>query len=77
MKDSNRVKINSVNPLYIIINEIDGSISEIGRNKYLTFVSTDKNKTVLEKYTKFWDEIKYHIQTINAGKSGKYEKKIT
>ena len=32
MKDSNRVKINSVNPLYIIINEIDGSISEIGRN---------------------------------------------
>ena len=29
---------------------------------------------MLEKYTKLWDEIKYHIQTINAGKSGEYEK---
>ena len=36
-------------------------------NKYLTFAFTDKNKKVLEKYTKLWDEIKYHIQTINSG----------
>ena len=28
MKDSDHVKINSVNPLYMIINEVDGSISE-------------------------------------------------
>ena len=28
IKDSNFVKINSVNPLYIIINEVDGSIKE-------------------------------------------------
>ena len=34
----------------------------------------DKNKKVLEKYTSLWDKIKYHIQTINAGKSGEYEK---
>ena len=33
-----------------------------------------KTKKVLEKYTKLWDEIKYHIQTINLDKSGKYEK---
>ena len=39
--------------------------------EYLTFVSTGKNKKVLEKHTKLWDEIKY-IKTINAGKSGKY-----
>ena len=37
---------------------------------------------MLEKYTKLWDEIKYHIQTINAGKSGEwnsneYEKDYT
>ena len=43
-------------------------------NRYLTCVSTDKNKQVLEKYTKLWDKIKYHIQTINADKSGEYEK---
>ena len=29
---------------------------------------------MLEKYTKLWDEIKYHIQTINASKSGEYDK---
>ena len=29
---------------------------------------------MLEKYTKLWDKIKYHIQTINAVKSGEYEK---
>ena len=29
---------------------------------------------MLEKYTKLWDQIKYHIQTINADKSVEYEK---
>ena len=29
---------------------------------------------MLEKYTNLCDEIKYHIQTINADKSGEYEK---
>ena len=66
--------INSVNKLYLIIGEIDGYIEENNGNKYLTKVSTDKNKNVLEKCTKPWDEIKYHIQTINAGKSGEYKK---
>ena len=32
---------------------------------------------MLEKYAKVWDEIKYHIQTINAGKSGEYENVYT
>ena len=52
----------------------DGYIEENNRNKYLTFASTDKNKKVFEKYAKLWDETKYHIQTINASKSGEYEK---
>ena len=66
--------INSVNPLYLIIGDADGYIEENNGNKYLTFASTDKNKKVLEKYTKLWDEIKYHIQTIRVDKSGEYEK---
>ena len=49
--------------------------------KIKTSASTDKNRKVLKKYAKLWDEIKYHIQTINAGKSGKcnsiHMKKIT
>ena len=49
-------RINSVNPPYLIIGEVNGfvkcSVTEQNNgNKYLTFASTDKNKKVLEKYT--------------------------
>ena len=50
MRDSDRVKINSVNSLYLIIGEVDGYIEENNENKCLIFASTDKNKKVLEKY---------------------------
>ena len=66
--------INSVNPLYLIIAQVDGYIEENNGNKYLTFASTDKSKKVLEKYTKLWDKTKFHIQTMNADKSGEYNK---
>ena len=65
---------NSVNPLYLIIGYVDRYIIESDGSKYFAFASTDKNKKVFEKYTKLWDEIKYHIQTINAEKSGEYDK---
>ena len=58
----------------MIIGEVDGYIEENDGNKYLIFASIDKNKKVLAKYTELWDKIKYHIQIINVGKSGKYEK---
>ena len=64
--------INSVNPLYLIIGEVAGYSEENNGNKYLIFASTDKSKKVLEKYTKLLDKIKYHIQTINAGKFGEW-----
>ena len=73
MKDTDRVKINSVNPLYFIIVEVGGYIEENNGNKYLTFGSIDKNKKLLQKYTKLCDKIKYRIQTINTGKFGEYE----
>ena len=66
--------INSVNPLHLIISKADGSIEENNGNRYLIFASTDKNKEVLEKCTKPWDEIKYLIKKINWGESGEYEK---
>ena len=47
-----------------MISEVGGYIKENNGSKYLTFAPTDKNKKVLEKYTKLWDEIKYHIKTI-------------
>ena len=44
MNDSKYVNIHSVNPLDIIVGEVDGSIEEKNGNKNLTFASTDKNK---------------------------------
>ena len=40
--------INIVNPLYLIIGEIDVFIEESNGNKYLTFASTEENKEVLK-----------------------------
>ena len=51
-KDSHHVKIDSVNPLHLIIGEVVGYIEENNENKYLTFAFPDKTKKVLEKYTK-------------------------
>ena len=46
------MSINSVNPLYFIIDEVDGFIEESNRNKYyLVFASTDENNEILTKYT--------------------------
>ena len=73
MKDSVYVKINSVNPLYVIINEVDEYIKEENWNKYLTLVSTDKNREVLTKYTELWYRIKNSIEKMN-NKSGDYGK---
>ena len=74
MKDSDYVKINSVNPLYLIIDKVDGCSEEKNGNKYLTLVSTDKNKEVLIKYTELWDKIKNLIKKIND-KPGDYDEK--
>ena len=49
IKNLSYVKINSINPLYIIINEINGYIEESNGNKYSPLVSTDKNKDILKK----------------------------
>ena len=74
VKDSNYVKIKSVNPLYLIISEVDGYIKEKNGNKYFTFNSADKNKEVLKKYTELWNGIKNEIETINGSKEGEYGK---
>ena len=40
--------INSVNPLYLKINNVNGYIEEKDSNKYLVFDSTDENKDYLK-----------------------------
>ena len=66
--------IHTVNPLYFIIGEVDGYIEEKNGNKYLIFVSTDKNKVVLRKHTELWDKIKSLIKKI-SDKLGFFDEK--
>ena len=69
-----------VNPLYLIICEVDGHIecnsieSKKNGSKYLVFDSTDENKEALKKCTEFWDGIKNETETINGRKKGEYGK---
>ena len=44
IKDSKYIKINSVNPLYLIFNKVNGYFEQINGNKYLTLVPTSENK---------------------------------
>ena len=49
MKDSNYVKINSGDPLYLIFNKVNGYFKEINRNKYLTLVPNNESKEKIKK----------------------------
>ena len=60
--------------MYLIIDKVDGYIEEKIGNKFLTLVSTDKNKEVLRKYTELWEKIKNLIKTIHDGEAGNYGK---
>ena len=44
------LKTNSVNPLYFMLNEMNGYCEEINDNKYLTLVSTNESKNRIKKY---------------------------
>ena len=50
MKYSKYVKINSVNPLYLIFSKMNGHVKEINRNKYLALILTNQSKEKINKY---------------------------
>ena len=54
--------VNSVNPLYLMINRIDGFIEEKNGDKYLNIADTDRNSEVLKKYAKAWNGIKNSLK---------------
>ena len=76
--------INSVNPLYLMINEMIGhfecnsvecnSVEEKNKNKYLVLGDADENKEVFKKYKEVWEGIEKEIETINGGKKIEYRK---
>ena len=66
--------INSVNPLYLIINKMIGHFKEKNENKYLVLDKIDENKEVSKTYEEVWEDIKKEIETINSGKKIEYGK---
>ena len=55
------VKINSVNPLCIIIGKVNGYFVEINKNKYLMLISTGESKIIIIKYKEPWSKIRDSI----------------
>ena len=44
IKDSKYVKINNVNPLYLISNKVNGYFQDINENEYSTLVPANESK---------------------------------
>ena len=74
IKNLSYVSINSVNPLYLINNKVNGYIEECNRNKYLTLVFNYKNNDSLKTPTELWNKIKELIRSL-TNTSGYYNKK--
>ena len=56
------LQVNSVNPLYLIINRVYGYVSEKNGNKFLTI---DKGESALKKYDQVFSGVKHHIKKID------------
>ena len=58
IKDSKYVKLNSVNPLYLIFDKVNRYLEEINKSNYLTLVSTIESKGKNFKNEKLWSKIR-------------------
>ena len=57
--------VNSVNPLYLRIDNASGYIEEINEDKYLVFDDTDENKELLKRYDDVFNGIVDKIKKID------------
>ena len=64
IKELKYVKVNSVNPLYLIINKVNGYFEEINKSKYLTLVPTNESKEKIKKYEELWSKIRDLIRSM-------------
>ena len=64
IKDSKYVKINSVHPLYLILNKVNGYFEQINGNKYLKPFPTNESKEKIKKYKELQVKIRDLIRSI-------------
>ena len=50
IKDSKYVKIDHVNPFFLIFSKVNGYFKKINKNKYLTLVPTNESNKRIKKY---------------------------
>ena len=60
--------IKSVNPLYLMIDEMIDHLKEKNQNKYLVLDYLAENKEVLKNYSEGWKGVKKGIETIMVAK---------
>ena len=75
-KIANCNNINSINTLYLIINEMIGHFEEKNENKNLVLDDVDEKKEVSKKYEEVWEGVRKEINTINSGKKKLNMRKI-
>ena len=70
--------INSVNPLYLMMNEMIGHFEEENGNKYLILDDVDESKEVLKKHKEIFflggEVLKKEIEAGNGGEKIEYGK---
>ena len=55
-KDLKYLKINTVNPLYLIFSKVNGYFEEINGIKYLMLIPTNERKEKIKKYEELWSK---------------------
>ena len=78
-KIGNCNNINSINPLYLMIDEMIGYFEEENENKYLVLDDVDKNKEVSKNMKKFGKVLKKKLKQLMVAKKlnmGKITRKL-
>ena len=60
--------INSVNPLYLMIDEMIGHFEEKNEKKYLVLDDVNENIEISKKYKEVWEGVKKEIKQLMVAK---------
>ena len=74
VRESKFVRIQSVNPLYLIFGKVNGYFEEINGNKYLTLFLTKESKEKIKNNGELWGKINDSIRSITKNSDDYNEK---
>ena len=74
INDLKYVRINSVTPLHLIINKVNGYFEEINGNKYLMLAPTNESKEKIKNYEELKSKIRDLIRLLTKNSDNYSEK---